>query len=106
MPMRSTVESKIDKIYDLTQENCKQIAVLIEHVKTQNGRIGRVESNYEGVTGTMTEHDETLHDLCSWKETMKLGQVRFDKKMMIIYGGGVTFVYSVILFALKVFTGI
>ena len=58
------------------------MSVIAEHMKTLNGRVTKVEGNVEGISGTQIEHDETIHELCYWKESMKEAKMKADARMI------------------------
>jgi len=59
----NAIHGRINKLVDTSNENKVNIAKLVEHVNTQNGRIERLEGDVNGLDGTYREHEGILTDI-------------------------------------------
>jgi hypothetical protein len=60
--MGKDLNEKIDRIEQVTSKNEKNTAIIIEHAKTTNGRVTKLETNMEGLDGTLRDHENCLKD--------------------------------------------
>ena len=94
------IYGRINRLFGVTSENGKSIAVLTEHIKNQNSRITKNESRLDGVEGTMTEHDGEIKDIyvvqknCLGKK--KEEESRGWDRNMIKFGGLISVVTGTI----------
>jgi uncharacterized coiled-coil DUF342 family protein len=108
------LDDKLDKIHERINKLFERTTQLVEHVKTQNGRIGKCETNIEGLDGTLREHEGEINDACAkidghLKSESKTEKRGWDAKM-IRFGGmmslatGIT--VGMILLIARLFLGI
>lgn len=57
------IYERINKLFSVTSENGKSIAVLAEHVGMQNSRVGKNETRIDGMEGSLTEHEGEIKDI-------------------------------------------
>lgn len=100
------LSDKLDKIYSRVNKNCTQIAVLSEHVKNQNSRVGKLEDNTNGLNGILQEHEGEIRDLANFRENIQTAQLRANKWNLVLFGGILTAIFTAAQFVVTKILGL
>ena len=108
------LDEKLDKIHERINKLFERTTQLVEHVKIQNSRIIRCESNINGHDGVLRDVENELNDACNridghLKEENEVEKRGWDMKMLK-FGGAMSLstgvAIGIILLAARLLMGI
>lgn len=88
------IHSRINKVFGVANENTKNIAILVEQTKNQNGRIKKCESEMEGMEGSMRDAEAAITDVARIQSDCLKGKENASRRgwdrHMALFGGTVS----------------